>query len=99
MHDILARGWTHLLARLDGPMHFRFIVQPLVAMFLGARAGLRDARAGEPPFLSAVVRYPGRRSERVTGALRDVASCCSSRPSWTPRTSSWSTAASSCSSW
>jgi hypothetical protein len=33
MEEALARGWTNLLARLDGPMHFRFIVQPLVACF------------------------------------------------------------------
>jgi hypothetical protein len=74
MHDIFARGWAHLLSRLDGPMHFRFIVQPLVAMILGARAGLRDARAGEPPFLWAVIRSPERRRDRVKDALRDLTS-------------------------
>jgi hypothetical protein len=72
--EILARGWANFLGRLDGPLHFRFIVQPLVAMILGARAGLRDARAGEPPFLWAVVRCPERRRERLTDAVRDVAS-------------------------
>lgn len=74
MHDVLARGWANLLGRLDGPMHFRFVVQPLVATILGARAGLRDARAGEPPFLWAIVHEPSRRRERVTEALREVAS-------------------------
>ena len=74
LHDILARGWADFIGRLDGPMHFRFIVQPLVAMLLGLRAGLRDARAGEPPFLWAVARLPERRRERVTGALRDLSS-------------------------
>lgn len=74
MHEIFARGWANLLARLDGPMHFRFVVQPLVAMFLGVRAGLRDARRGEPPFLWTVLRYRERRGERVKDALRDIAS-------------------------
>jgi protein-S-isoprenylcysteine O-methyltransferase Ste14 len=73
MQDILARGWADLLARLDGPMHFRFVVQPLVAMLLGARAGTRDARAGEPPFLRAILRFSERRSQRIKDALRDVA--------------------------
>jgi protein-S-isoprenylcysteine O-methyltransferase Ste14 len=73
MHEILARGWANLLARLDGPLHFRFIVQPLVAAFLGARSGIRDARAGEPPFLSALLRFPERRRQRVKDALRDLA--------------------------
>jgi protein-S-isoprenylcysteine O-methyltransferase Ste14 len=73
MHEILVRGWTDLLARLDGPLHFRFIAQPLMALFLGARAGIRDARAGEPPFLSALFRFPERRGQRMKDALRDVA--------------------------
>src|SRR5262245_24775844 len=73
MHDILARGWADLVARLDGPMHFRFIVQPAVAVILGVRAGLRDARTGEPPVLSTVLRRPQRRRERWTDALRDLA--------------------------
>jgi hypothetical protein len=72
MHEIFARGWADFLARLDGPLHFRFIVQPLVAMILGARAGLRDARAGEPPFLWAILVCRERRGERVKDALRDV---------------------------
>ncbi len=74
MHDIFARGWANFLARLDGPMHFRFVVQPLVAVILGARAALRDARAGEPPFLWAILRMPQSRGERVKGALRDLSS-------------------------
>ncbi len=74
MHEILARGWSNFLARLDGPMHFRFVVQPLVAAILALRAGLRDARAGEPPFLWAILRDPERRSARFKDALRDVAS-------------------------
>jgi hypothetical protein len=73
MHDIVARGWANLLARMDGPLHFRFIVQPLVAMLLGARAGLRDARSGEPPFLRGVFQLPERRSQRIKDALRDLA--------------------------
>jgi hypothetical protein len=73
MQEVLARGWADFLGRLDGPMHFRFIVQPLVAMVLGVRAGVRDARVGEPPFLWAVVHLPERRRERVRQGLRDVA--------------------------
>jgi hypothetical protein len=73
MHEIFARGWGDLLARLDGPMHFRLIVQPIVAAILGARAGLRDARAGHSPFLQTILRCPERRGERVKSAMRDVA--------------------------
>jgi hypothetical protein len=54
MEDILSRTWVHLVGRLDGPLHFRFIVQPVVAVLIAARAGLRDAHAGRPPFLAAL---------------------------------------------
>ncbi len=39
-----------LLARLHGPMSFRFIMQPAMALFLAARDGMRDAREGRAPF-------------------------------------------------
>jgi hypothetical protein len=50
MGDFLSQHWHHLIGRLNGPMSFRLIIQPLVAAFFGVRAGLRDARAGRPPF-------------------------------------------------
>jgi hypothetical protein len=41
--------------RLTGPGRFRFILQPLIAIVLGVRSGLADARAGLPPYLYAVL--------------------------------------------
>ena len=38
-------------ARLHGPGRLRFIFQPTVAVVLGARDGVKDARSGNPPFL------------------------------------------------
>lgn len=37
--------------RVTGPLHFRFIFQPLVSILLGIRDGKRDAKAGITPFL------------------------------------------------
>lgn len=37
-------------ARLTGPLRLRFIVQPLLAIFLGLRDGRIDARIGVEPF-------------------------------------------------
>ena len=71
MEEALARGWTNLFARLDGPMHIRLIVQPLVALLLGVRAGMRDARAHRPPFLAALRRHEQRR-ERLRQGWRDI---------------------------
>lgn len=74
MEEAILRGWSNLLHRLDGPMHFRFIIQPVVAALLGARAGLRDARVGEPPLLVALVRreHRARRRERLRHAWSDI---------------------------
>ena len=36
--------------RFHGPFHFRFIFQPLLAIILGAKDGLTDARLGKPPY-------------------------------------------------
>lgn len=71
MEEAIVRGWLDLIHRLDGPLHFRFIVQPTVAVLLGLRAGLRDARAGEPPFFEAL-RDRERRRERLRQAWSDI---------------------------
>ena len=55
MHDYLAQVWDMHVGRLSGPLSFRMIIQPLVATGLGVRAGLRDARAGRPPFAWTVI--------------------------------------------
>jgi hypothetical protein len=44
-----------MVARLHGLGRMRFILQPTVAIILGVRDGVKDARAGSPPFLSALV--------------------------------------------
>jgi hypothetical protein len=72
MGDILARGWANLIGRLDGPMHIRLIIQPLVAAFLALRAGVRDARSHEAPFLAAILRDPEHRRARLRQALDDI---------------------------
>ncbi|HWI55784.1 MAG TPA: hypothetical protein VNZ22_01055 [Bacillota bacterium] len=37
--------------RLTGPGRFRFILQPLIAVILGIRSGIADARMGRPAYL------------------------------------------------
>jgi hypothetical protein len=71
MEEALLRGWHDLIARLDGPMHLRFILQPAVAAFLAIRAGVQDARDGKAPFLLALCRKEQRR-ERLRHACVDI---------------------------
>jgi hypothetical protein len=50
MDGFLAQVWDMHIGRLNGPLSFRLVIQPLVAAGVGIRAGLSDARAGRPPF-------------------------------------------------
>jgi len=43
------------IQRLDGPLHFRFFVQPLMAILLAIRDGTRDAREGRSAYLWTVL--------------------------------------------
>jgi len=54
MDDILTRLFTDELGRLDGPLHFRFFLQPGMAIFFAVRDGLKDAREGKPAYFWAL---------------------------------------------
>ena len=61
--------------RLSGPGRLRFLLQPAVAIFLGFRGGIGDARAGRPPYLVGVFFHSEHRREYLrTGlvAIRDI---------------------------
>src|SRR5262249_28812012 len=58
--------------RLIGPGRFRFMFQPLMAMILGIRSGIKDARLGRPPFLEGVFFHPDHREEFMKSALENV---------------------------
>jgi hypothetical protein len=60
LRDAFDRGGLYLFSqafldelpkRLTGPGRFRFVLQPLIAILLGIRSGVADARAGRPPYL------------------------------------------------
>jgi hypothetical protein len=50
------RLWKDILARPDGPMTFRFILQPAMAAIAALRDGVKDARLGRRPYLWAIMR-------------------------------------------
>ncbi len=61
LEEILARSWNELMSRSSGPLHFRLVIQPLIATVLAIRAGWADAREGRPIFFSTLVREPAQR--------------------------------------
>jgi hypothetical protein len=66
------RFWPDLVARLHGPGRMRFIMQPTVAIILGARDGVKDRRADKPPFLWGLVFRSADRAGLLRSALASV---------------------------
>ena len=58
MGEALKQAWEAIFGRIDGPMSFRIIIQPLMATFLAIRAGWADAREGRPIFFWTLAREP-----------------------------------------
>ncbi len=47
-----------LFGRFDGPLNLRLILQPCIAAIFGYLDGVKDARAGAPPYFWAVTNVP-----------------------------------------
>jgi hypothetical protein len=60
MEEMFARAWHDLIARDSGPLHFRLILQPLMATLLAIRAGWADARDGRPIYFWTLLREPAQ---------------------------------------
>jgi hypothetical protein len=58
--------------RLAGPGRLRFVLQPLIAVVLGFRAGLGDARAGRPAYLWGLISGATDRKALLRSALADI---------------------------
>lgn len=73
MEEVLARAWELLVGRAEGPLHLRFVLQPVMAAFLAIRAGSKDAADGRTPFGWAVLTGRSRRTDLLREAWNDVA--------------------------
>ena len=61
MEDLLNRIFENLIDRVSGPMKFRLILQPLMAIIFAVRAGLKDAKEGKVPYNWALISDPDHR--------------------------------------
>ena len=55
-----------------GKFQIRLVLQPLIAIILGLRFGIRDAKAGRQPFFHALAHGEGHRGALLKQAARDV---------------------------
>jgi len=75
--DIAKRSFDlmrqHLAEMVGGPGYFRFFLQPVIAIVLGIRLGLRDWRFGHPVYLFGLIRIREARWRRIREGTRAVA--------------------------
>jgi len=70
---VFHRFWHDMVERPDGPMRFRFVLQPVMAVLVAIRHGVKDARAGRTPYFWAIASTRGQRIARLREALEATA--------------------------
>ena len=72
MDEILTRFFENIVGRVHGPMKFRMVLQPLMAIIFAFRDGRRDAREGKAPYAWALFTNPGHRRELLRSGWKSV---------------------------
>ena len=73
MEDLFARMWGNLVGRIGGPLSFRLIIQPMVAVFFAVRAGWKDAKQGRVPYGWKIISNPVKRRQLLREGWKDIA--------------------------
>ena len=72
MEDIIARIFDNMADRVTGPMRFRLILQPLMAVIFAVRSGLKDASEGKPAYFWGLFTEPDKRREMLRDGWKSV---------------------------
>ncbi|MGD8429237.1 MAG: hypothetical protein PVH31_02415 [Ectothiorhodospiraceae bacterium] len=72
MEELVARIAQNLADRVGGPLTFRFLLQPLMAVIFAAVDGKRDAAAGAPPYFWALFTNPDHRREMLQDGWKSI---------------------------
>jgi len=70
--DIWMRFLENMVARVSGPMKFRLLLQPTMAMIFAIRSGLKDAREGRSPFLWTLLTEESSRAYLLHDGWKSV---------------------------
>jgi Flp pilus assembly protein TadB len=72
MGSFFTTFWTDFIDRFDGPLHFRLLVQPLMAILFAIRDGRRDAREGRGAYLWKFVHKPEHRRQLLESGVKSI---------------------------
>jgi hypothetical protein len=73
MRDFLTTYWNDFLGRFEGPLHFRLIMQPLMAILFAVRDGRRDAREGRGAYLWSLFSDAAQRAYLLRDGIKSIA--------------------------
>lgn len=71
--EVHERIWRHIVERPDGPMSFRFLLQPIMASVAALHDGVKDARLGRAPYFWTVLSDPAERGGRLREGIVSTA--------------------------
>lgn len=72
MEDTVVRFLQDVFPRIDGPLRFRIILQPTIAIIFAIRDGLKDARVGKPAYFRALFTRPDLREELLRSGWKSI---------------------------
>ena len=72
MEEVLSRMVENVFGRVEGPLTFRLLLQPIMATFFAIRDGRRDARNRKVPYLWSVFTDPEHRRELLRDGWKSV---------------------------
>jgi hypothetical protein len=71
--EVFLRLWRNLVERPSGPVSFRFILQPAMAVIAAILDGVKDARRHRSPYFWTILHSPEERSTRLIEGLNATA--------------------------
>jgi hypothetical protein len=72
MDDIWMRIVENMGDRVSGPLKFRLVLQPLMAVILATLSGLKDARTGKPPYFWSLFTDPASRADMIKDGWKSI---------------------------
>lgn len=72
MEELFTRLLYDLIGRIGGPLSFRLILQPGMALIFAIRDGLKDAREGKPAYFYSLFTDPANRRNRLREGFKAV---------------------------
>jgi len=71
--EVRERIWQDLTERPGGPMTFRIVLQPIMAMIAAFHDGVKDANSGRSAYFWTILTDPAERSGRLREGLISTA--------------------------